>query len=338
MAGTFRLAVFRPQPAPRGPGVRLPSRGASGVLDSVENTADAYRERLRAGVSYRVNAAVTRGTCATLSIFAPGTTSFDDATPVRRAPCSGYVLFTPDRSGTYSFLVSAAPRLHGRQPYHLQVARAARDDTAPGLDLRNFARVRGALNGRSVDVVDLYRFDVTSRSELTLGLSTRGSPTFDVVLLNDRGRRITSARSEDGSAELRRRLAPGRVVAAVRAVSGARGAYTLRRVSRTITRTGISIAGGRGQSPPGATVAIAVRVTPAVAGPATVVIERFDPLAGFQFLRRVRVRVAGGRASVGFRPPAPGRYRARATFEGTRGAASSESRFARVLVAGPLRQ
>lgn len=79
-------------------------------------------------------------------------------------------------------------------------------------------------------------------------------------------------------------------------------------------------------------------MTPAVGGPATAVIERFDPLAGFQFLRRVRVRVAGGRASVGFRPPAPGRYRAQATFDGTRAAASSESGFARVLVAGPLRQ
>src|SRR5919202_1746914 len=336
--GTFRLAVFRPQPAPRAPGVRLPSRGANGILDSVENTADAYRTRLRAGLSYRVNAAVPRGSCAALSIFAPGTKSFDRDSPVRRAPCDGYVLFTPDRSGTYSLLVSAAPRLHTRQPYHLEVARASRDDTAPGLELRNFARTNGALNGRGVDGVDLYRFDVTSRSELTLALSTRGSPTFDVVLLNDRGREIASTRSDSGGTELRRRLRPGRFFAAVPAGPGARGRNTPRRVSRTHTRTRISIAGGRRQSPPGATVQITVDVRPAVAGPATVVIERLDPLAGFQFLRRVRVRVASGRASVGFRPPAPGRYRAQATFEGTRGAASSASGFARVLVAGPLRQ
>jgi hypothetical protein len=308
------------------------------VLDSVENTADAYRARLRAGVSYRVNLAVGRDRCAALAVFAPGTTSFEDAAPVRRAPCDGYLLFTPDPAGTYSFLVSAAPRLHARQPYHLQVGRALRDDTSPGLELRNFGRVRGALNGRGVDVVDLYRFDVTSRSELTLTLSTRGAPTFEVLLLNDSGGRISSARSDGGSADLRRRLGPGRFFAAVRALGGARGRYALRRVSRTITRTRISIARGRRQSPPGATVTIAVDVTPAVAGPVTVVIERFDPLAGYQFLRRVRIRAAGGRASVGFRPPAPGRYRAKATFEGTRGAASSESGFARVLVAGPLRQ
>jgi hypothetical protein len=336
--GTFRLAVFRPQPAPRAPGARLPSRGASGVLDSVENTADAYRVRLRAGVSYRANLAVGRDRCAALAIFAPGTRSFEGAGPVRRAPCDGYLLFTPDRAGTYSLLVSAAPRLHARQPYHLQVAQALRDDTSPGLELRNFARARGALNGRGVDVVDLYRFDVTSRSELTLRLSTGGTPIFEVVLLDDAGERISSVRPDGGRAELRRRLRPGRFFAAVRALGGARGRYSLRRVSRTITRTRISIAGGRRQSPPGATVTISVDVAPAVAGPVTVVIERFDPLEGYQFLRRVRVRVVGGRATVGFRAPAPGRYRARATFEGTRGAASSASGFARLLVAGPLRQ
>jgi hypothetical protein len=45
-----------------------------------------------------------------------------------------------------------------------------------------------------------------------------------------------------------------------RARGGARGRYALRRVSRTITRTRISIAGGRRQSPRGATVTIGVGV------------------------------------------------------------------------------
>jgi hypothetical protein len=335
--GTFRLAVFRPQPAPQPPGARLPRPGASGVLDSVENTADAYRVRLRAGESYRVNLAVTEGVCANLAIFAPGTRSFDASSPVRRAGCDGYLLFTPDRTGTYSVLAAAAPRLHARQAYHLQVAPAGRDDTSPGLELRNFARARGSLDGRGIDVVDLYRFDVTSRSQLTLTLTPGGSQAFEVVLLNDAGARIASAQSDAGSAELQRRLGEGRFFAAVRARGGARGRYTLRRVSRTITRTRIGIAGGR-QAPPGAAVTIAVTVTPAVAGPVTVVIERFDPLGGYQFLRRVRVHAAGGRANVAFSPPAPGRYRAAATFDGTREAASSGSGFARLLVAGPLRQ
>jgi hypothetical protein len=337
--GTFRLAVFRPQPAPRAPGARLSPRGVRGVVDSVENTADAYSARLREGRSYRVNLAIAGDRCASLGIFAPGTRNFESAETVKRAPCDGYVLFTPERSGTYSFLVSAAARSRTRQPYHLQVASASSDDTAPGLSLRNFARVRGALNGRTVDVVDLYRFDVTSRSELTLGLGTRGGQTFDLILLNDRGRRVTSERSEGGGVELRRELRPGRYFAVVRSRNGASGRYTLRRVSRAITRTSIAIAGGSGrQLRPGTTTTIAVRVTPAVAGPVTVVIERFDPLEGYQFLRRVRLQATAGRAAVSFRPPAPGRYRARATFNGTRGAARSESGTARVLVAGPLQQ
>jgi hypothetical protein len=194
------------------------------------------------------------------------------------------VLFTPDRGGRYSFLVAAAPRLHERQPYHLQVAPAQRDDTSPGLALANFARARGGLNGRGVDVVDLYRYDVTSRSELTLTLTPRGTQDFEVVLLNDAGARISSARTDGARVELRR-LGAGRFFAAVRARGGARGAYTLRRVSRT----SIAIAGGRRQTAPGAAVTIGVTVTPAVAGPVTIVIERFDPLAGYQFLRRVRV-------------------------------------------------
>ena len=33
---------LRPQPAPTAPGARLPAHGATGVLDSVENTADAF--------------------------------------------------------------------------------------------------------------------------------------------------------------------------------------------------------------------------------------------------------------------------------------------------------
>lgn len=112
--GGFRLNVFRPQPAPRAPGERLPSAGARGAVDSAENQADAYSARLVAGRSYRVNLHARGDECTSLQIFAPGTSSFSDAEPVRRAPCSGYVLFTPDRDGAYSFLVSSAPPRTGR--------------------------------------------------------------------------------------------------------------------------------------------------------------------------------------------------------------------------------
>ncbi|MEA2247465.1 MAG: hypothetical protein QOH46_1994 [Solirubrobacteraceae bacterium] len=338
VAGTFRLNVFRPQPAPRGPGARLAAGGARGVVDSAENIADAYSARLRAGQSYRVNLAASGDQCTSLAIYSPGTRDFSEADSVRRAPCSGYVLFTPDRGGTYSVVVASAPRSHVRQPYRLRVAGAGLDDTSPGRELSNFARVRGALNAGDADVVDLYRFDVTSSSELTLSLATRGDPEFDLVLLNDRGRRISCSCSDSGSLELQRRLRRGRYFAAVRARRGAQGSYTLRRVSRTITRTSVSLGSGDGQARPGSAVTIGVRVRPAVNGPVTIVIERFDPLEGWQFLRRAHVRASSGRASVTFRPPGAGRYRARASFDGTLGAAGSQSGLSSVLVAGPLRQ
>src|SRR5919206_49151 len=232
--------------------------------------ADAAR--LRRGQSYRINLAAGGQACTRLQVFGPGTRSFDGGSPIARAGCDGYLLFTPQRSGTYSLLVSAAPASHHAQRYHVQLARAGRDDTAPGVFLRNFARRRGRLNGRRIDVVDLFRFDVTARSELTLDLRSRGDRAFSVQLLNDRGRRIACACFDTGGTQLRRRLARGRYFAAVRARDHARGAYTLRRISRTITRTRVAI-GGRTHAriAPGRSTVVSATVSPAVSGPGTVV-------------------------------------------------------------------
>jgi hypothetical protein len=65
-------------------------------------------------------------------------------------------------------------------------------------------------------------------------------------------------------------------------------------------------------------------------------VERFDPLAGYQFLRTLRVHAAGGHAAVGFLPPSVGFYRARATFLGTRDAATSSTGWHRFKVQAPL--
>src|SRR4051812_46307339 len=56
-AGAFRLAVFAPEPPTRGPGARLPTHGASGVLDALQHTRDAFAYRMRAGTPYRLNVA-----------------------------------------------------------------------------------------------------------------------------------------------------------------------------------------------------------------------------------------------------------------------------------------
>jgi hypothetical protein len=68
----------------------------------------------------------------------------------------------------------------------------------------------------------------------------------------------------------------------------------------------------------------------------TFTIERFDPLAGWLFFREVHARASGGSAAIAFTPPAEGRWRASAAFEGTSIAAPSDSGYATVLVAPPL--
>ena len=331
--GTFTLDVFVPQPLPTPPGRPLPPGGAGATLDRLQHTGDAWATTLREGVTYRVNFVSGRDECVTAALYPPGTRTFEDEEPVAGFRCNRYMLFTPGpgEGGRYSFDVSASPS-RDPQPYHLQVAPAGPDDTAPGVFIGNHVKRKGALRGSGDDVVDLYRFDVTRRSDLQLNLAT--SADFDLLLTNDAGRRIGS-----GTDSLRERVRAGRYFAAVRAQDGAGGSYTLERVSRTITATSISFDGRRrDQVSPGRPVTIRVAVKPRVSGPVTITLERFDPLAGWQFFRTVKATASGGRAAATFSPPSVGRWRASATFDGTRDSSSSASGFATLLVAGPLVQ
>lgn len=344
VAGTFHLDLALAAPEPTAPGAGLPARGVTRTLDRVGHVADAFSARLRSGVPYRINVAALGGgaagddededACVSLAVYGPGTRSFDDGDEVKSLGCGGYVLFTPGAGdgGRYSFLVRASSRIRGAQRYHLQVARAGADDTAPGTFIHNFARVRGALKGSGIDVVDLYRFDVKTRSTLFASVATRGS--LDLVLLRDDGARLACACDEDGGAELHRGLRPGRYFLAVRARDGSNAKYTLRRASRTITKSKIQVNEKRGaRVAPGTTVRVGVVTSPHVSGPVTITVERFDPLSGWQFLRRYHARGGG---TIAFTPPAVGKYRFRGSFDGTRGAAPSDTGTARLTVAGPL--
>jgi hypothetical protein len=332
VAGRFRLDVFAPVPPPRPPGPALRADGVSGTLDSLQDTSDAWSVRMRAGTTYRLNLAA--GPCMSLLVYAPGTRNFERESPVDRAGCDGYLLFTPEagEGGRYSLVVGAHPRRRGPQSYHLQAARAGPDDTVPGLLLSNYRRVRASLRGAAVDVVDLYRFSLSRRSAVELTLRHRGSGTMTLALVTDTGRRLSH-----GTTDISRRLDPGRYFVAVRTRNHASGRYRLRRVSRTITRTSIAIDGERrAEAAPGRTVRIGADVEPGASGPVTFTIERFDPLAGWQFHREVRTTARAGSAETAFRPPFVGRWRASAHFEGTRAFAPSQSGSASLLVAAPL--
>jgi hypothetical protein len=333
--GDFRLTVDLAQPAATPPGRPLPRNGGNGTVQRVFEPSDAWSMSLREGVTYRINLAAR--TCVSVSVYPPGTRSFARS-PVRTSRCGGYLAFTPgpDRGGTYSFLVSPGSSGRAARPYHLAVGPATSDDTTPGVFVRNHARVRGVVNAGHLDVIDLYRFDVLRPSITDLSLRARGDQDLDLILVGVRGRRIACACGSSGREEINVRTPRGRFYAVVRAARGASGRYSLARASKTITRTRLSAEPRR--SEPGRPVELNVAVPPGVSGPATIVVERFDPLNGYQFLRTLRVRVRAGRGSVRFDPPSVGRYRARARFLGTRNAARSASGLEEFSVERPLQE
>jgi len=337
--GSFQLDVFSPEAPARPPGAPLPRGGVTLAVDRLENTDEAFSVRLRSGVSYRMNLGPRAKHCIGLSLYGPGTSSFEDDEPLRSKRCGGYLLFTPgpDAGGRHTLLVRSNDNANGPQRYHLQVARAGPDDTLPGVRLHGLTR--GRLRGGRIDAVDLYRFDILRRSKVDLRLNTVGDDDFDLQLLRQGGRRLECACGADGDEEINRQLRRGRYYLAVRTEPGNAGRYGLRRVVRTITSTRVRFNRSRRfRSLPGRLISIRARVRPSVSGPVTIVVERLDPLFGFQFERRFLTRARSGLAVVSFLPRAVGRYRASAAFTGTRSAAPSESGFAGLLVSEPLRR
>ena len=79
-----------------------------------------------------------------------------------------------------------------------------------------------------------------------------------------------------------------------------------------------------------------MRVTPAVTGRATLLVERYDPLAGWLFFSRHAPTVSGTAATVAFQPPYVGRWRVTGEYEGTRTSSPSNGGTARFHVLEPL--
>jgi hypothetical protein len=334
----FSLEVFLPTPAIGPPGVPLPSGGVNGQVDRIQNINAAYSFTMHAGVSYLINLAnKTEGACVSGALFAPGTRSFggegeESGSALLHIRCGGYRLFTPGpgEGGRYSFEVTPRTSHRGIQRFHLQVAPAGPPETAPGLVLGNYAHAHGRLDGRGVRVLRLYRLDVTSHSNLTLKLIAPGSADFNLQLRNQNGNVIECQCGGSGSQTLQHQLVPGRYYAVVSVRDATAGNFTLIRESRTITSTSLSFSSAK--AAPGEGLGINVKVSPAASGPVVVQIERFDPVFGWQFYRQDTAFVSEGAASVPFVPPAVGRWRAKATYEGSRTSSPSAVGFSYLLV------
>ncbi len=335
----FVLEVFVPTPAVAPPGPRLPSGGVSGQVDRVQNINAAYSLTMHAGTSYLISLANdTEGACVSGALFAPGTSSFGEeeqeggGSALLHIRCGGYRLFTPGpgKGGRYSFEITPRFSHRGIQRFHLQVAPAGPAETAPGLALGNYAHAHGRLNGNSVDVLRLYRMNVTSHSNLTLKLTAPRSAEFKLQLRNQSGDVIECDCEGSGSQTLTHQLLPGTYYAVVAARGHTSGDFTLVRESRTITSTSLSFSSAK--AAPGEGLGINVKVSPAASGPVVVEIERFDPVFGWQFYRQSTAFVSEGVASIPFTPPAVGQWRANATYEGSRTSSPSAVGFSYLLV------
>ena len=328
----FSLEVYLPTPAVSPPGLPLPSGGVGGQVDPIQNVNAAYAVTLHSGVSYLINLANgSGGGCVNGRLYPPGTRSFEEGSPaVVHINCRGYRLFTPaaGQGGRYSFEVT--PQGRGVKRFRLQVGRADSSETAPGLALGNYAHGHGRLDGKGVHVLRLYRMDVTSHSNLTLKLTAPSSADFNLQLRNINGNVVECACGNSGSQTLQHELKPGRYYAVVSVRDNSSGNFTLVRESRTITTTRLSFGVATAHS--GQALGIAVKVSPGASGPVTVDIERFDPVFGWQFYRESNANASGGSASVAFTPPAVGRWRAKATYGGSRTFSPSAVGFSYLLV------
>jgi hypothetical protein len=326
----FTLRVVAPDRPARPPGQALPVAGASGQVDRFANPDDAWAIAMTAGRTYRINYATPERGCPRAELNEPG-----GGASVRSLRCDAQTVFTPPRSGRYTVFVRAPRASRARIAYRLGAGPARADDTAPGIELANDDRVGGSLRGAALDGLDLYRFSVARRSDLRVRLGT--SHDFHLVLLGDGGQRLGCACGGAGDKQLDRRIAPGRYFIAVRARNADGGSYVLRRLARTITSSRTLADGERSATlPAGGSIQLGLAVTPAVDGRATLVVERFDPVAGWLYDSRRRPRVSGGRATFAFRPPSVGRWRVTGSYDGTRRASPSAGGIAHFRVTEPV--
>jgi hypothetical protein len=338
--GGFRLTLLVPENRESYPGTHLPARGVTTSVDPLLDADDAWSTEMRPAQTYRINLVTGGEKCVALALYGPRLRSFASGGPLRSSACGGYLTFTPGPSGggRYSLRVFARGE-RGQISYRLQVAKAGRDDTSPGVPLPNLQQRRGMLSGRSVDVIDLYRFQVGARSDVVLTLATGERMQTDLALLNDRGRDVRCSCLASGGARMRLQLPRGRYFLAVRAREHTGGRYRLRLLVREITKTGITIDGRRRAfATPGRAVVIAARVSPPRAGGLVrFKVDRFDPLQGWVFARFLTARVGpDGIARVAWIPPSVGRWRIDARFRGTITRSPSRSGTAALLVGEPL--
>ena len=319
--GDFTLAVLPGEARERAPGKPLPRAGVRSTVNGLTDVNDLWWAPLTAGHTYRI--AFRSKPCTRVGLSGPHGN-------LRTLSCSGYTTFTPgpDGGGRYLFEIVAPPRL-GVTAYALRIAPAGPDDVGVGSALQNLHTVRGTLAPAALDAVDLFHFDVAQRSDVRLRLAKPRDRNFVIRLLTDTGAVLATS-----SAEINRRVERGRFVVAVHGGPATKpGRYGLSLAVRQLTKT--ELGASAKEVPPRTPLTLTITLTPPPGnGWVEIQIDRFDPLTGWQFNRKLRVRTV--QQSVTWVPPAAGRWRARAAFTGTLLFSPSRSRYVHVIVASPL--
>ena len=271
----FRLRVVAPEPPATPPGPLLPAGGGSGQVDRFGNPDDAWSIQVQKGRAYRINLVTPGKGCARGALFAPGSGFGDQVKPLR---CDAQTLFTPVVSGRYSIRVQAPRASRARAP--LPAPRRPREAR------RHRARHRaGQRRPRRREAARLR--PRRARPLPLLGHAPQrpaGPAAHDARL-----RRLAAHRRREPArprrpAASRSGSAPG-ATSSPSARATATAAATRSRASRARSRARAcwSTAPAHGALPAGGSVALQLRVSQQVDGPATFTVERFDPLAGWLF-------------------------------------------------------
>jgi len=322
--GPFRLAVLKPDDPPVAPGTPLRGGSGRGFLHPLLDPNDAWAVPLQKGASYRLTIVNNSGRCLSLAVYRPRTRSFDEDPAIAVDCAEESVFFTPgpDGGGIYPVLLTAKSR---PTAYRLYVSRVQADDTGPGVLIENGKRVNGSVSPG--DPLDLYRFDVTTRSNVQIEASSLRD--VGIQLKDSEGH--TFARVEPGTT-MTRVLGTGTYYVAIRAEERT-AKYALRVLVRYVTATTISVDGGRSvRIKPGVTVSVQTLTEPDP-GPGTTRVQAdfFDVATGTWVFRQLWDVTPG--STISFTPSTVGRWRVRATFNGNRLASGSRSGYGTIIVA-----
>ena len=324
-SGAFHLRFSGVLAQPTPPGAPFGADGeARGTLDALSSPVAQVSRPLAPGQDYRVRVLAGDPAACDVAVRLVDPRGND----ARFLDCQDYTVVTPGPNGGGRWTVALAAGGATATP-------VGADDLAPGRFVSAFGVAGGRVSGSGPDAQDVFRFDVTKRSEVSLRLRSAGAMRLE--LRTEGGKRVTSRQVSGDTGQIRTRLKPGRFYAVVSAAHDTGGSYRFSRLTRVITST--RVRWDARQKAPGGSSSVQVEVSPSESGRATVTLERFDPQFGWRFWLRRTVPVSGGRGGFSAPTATIGRYRARAVFSGTRRASPSHSRFPAVLrVLAPLRQ